>query len=208
MTTVVDINKMDFEKLKFAPNKSNAAKKFVKVFYDKKPFIFKLPKSKIPFHAQLNQYSKHVEFCLNVAKEHQEFFETLDKKALEVIDENNYEVDFIPVLKHSTAGFDPLLKVKVLPNSNDNTFPDLFDHSKNTIQVSSAEDFLKLLKGRNHMISAIECSGLWVINGKAGLTFKLYQGRLFQTSNSVSNEDYLFDDSDSGESLQEALFDE
>lgn len=208
MTSVVDITKVDFEKLKFAPNKSNGVKKFIKVFYDKKPFIFKLPKSKIPFHSQLNQYSKQVEFCLNVVKEHQEFFEKLDKTALQVIGENNYEVDFTPSLKQSSAGYDPLLKVKVLQNSNDNSFPDLFDHSKNTIEITSQQDFLKLLKGRNHLISAIECSGLWVMNGKAGLTFKLYQGRLFHTSNSVSNEDYLFDDSDSDNSLEEALFDE
>lgn len=203
--SVVELSKINFDDLKFAPNKSSSKRIFMKLFYNKKPFIFKIPRTKIPFNSQKNNYGQ-LEICLSIPSKLSSYFNNLDKKIKELLNEekpdNNYE--FSPSLKSSNPNFDPLFKFKIF--KTEDKLPNIFDKDKEPINVSTEDDLLIHFKKRNEAICAIECGGLWAIEGRCGLSFKLIQGRVFNTDNIPQDEDYAFDDSDS--SVSDYLFDD
>jgi hypothetical protein len=204
--TVVDISKINFDNFKFAPNNSKSNRVFMKLYYNKKPFIFKIPRVKIPFNSQKNKFNQ-IEVCVNIPKELKPHFKELDSIIQDLLKEEkpHHNCDFQPSLNENNPNFEPLFKFKIF--NTDGKFPSLFDSDKQLINIDSENDFLSHLKKRNQGIFAIECSGLWIREGRCGLSFKLVQGRVFDNDNLPQEEDYAFDDSDSS-SVDEYLFDD
>lgn len=202
---LVELSKIDFNTIEFAPNKSKSQRVFLKVFSDKKECVFKIPKSKIPFNASKNNYGQ-VEVCLSISKKYSEYFEKMDQTAKALLKkakpDNDYE--FLPTLKQSNPSFDPLFKFKIF--KSDDKFPDIYDSDKNHVNITSEDDIMLHFKKRNEALCAIEWTGLWIMENRCGLSFKLVQGRIFDTVSEPQEDDYLFDDS--GSSENDYLFDD
>ena len=203
MSSVVELSKAQFQDLKFAPNKSTSDKIFMKLYYNKKPFLFKIPKVKIPFDSQKNNYGQ-IEVCVSVPAELAEYFKKMDTAIEELLkkEKPGAQYEFMTSLKQSNPSFDPLFKFKIF--NAQGKYPALFDADKKPITTLTDNDMLLHLKKRTQAIFAIECSGLWIREGKCGVSFKLVQGRVFDSENTPQDDDYAFDDSDS--SIEECLF--
>jgi len=202
---LVELSKIDFETLEFAPNKSKSPRVFLKVFSNKRECVFKIPKSKIPFNASKNNYGQ-VEVCLSISKKYSEYFEKMDEKAKSLLKkakpDNDYE--FLPTLKQSNPSFDPLFKFKIF--KSDDKLPEIYDSDKQSVNIISEDDIIDQFKKRNEALCAIEWTGLWIMENRCGLSFKLVQARIFNTLLEPQEDDYLFDDTDSSDN--EYLFED
>jgi hypothetical protein len=206
MSSVVEISKIDLNQVKIAPNKSKSERVFLKLFYNKNKLVFKIPKSKVPFNAQKNNYGQ-MEVFLSIKGDYAEYFNALDEKIKELVKEvkPNNDLVFSPSLRQNNPEYDPLFKFKVL--KNDDKYPSFFNEDKQPITISNDEDILAQFKKRNQVICAVEISGIWIMGDKYGATYRLVQTRVFSSSLlHPQDEDYAFDDSESSES--EYLFDD
>jgi hypothetical protein len=149
-----------------------------------------------------NSYSFSLQFPRPEAEteEHREFKEmmkTLETKVLNDIFENSKDwlgktykgVDYLndlytPILKYPKVkgtsepdmSRDPTIKVKLpIYQNGDHGFAVYEWNGNNKIQGKTPEELIP----RGHTISCIiQCGGIWITNGKCGVTWKLWQARV------------------------------
>lgn len=182
-----DVKSINFDDLKFSAPRSNTGKRFIKAFYNKKPFSIRLPKLKLPFDSQVSQYGQiETNISLGLNTEVIDKLQELDDKMLVFAEENGWfdkkdvdNIEYIPVLKRSKTGtYPPTFKVKI-PKTDSGVSSKFFDENKQKIEVNTTDDVLNLLKRGTHVISALECNSVWFIDNKFGLSWKVDQMRVY-----------------------------
>ncbi len=203
--TVLKLKDVNFEELKFSTSRSKTGRRFIGAFYNKKPLQIALPKLRVPFNSQVNQYGA-LEFNLSMDKKEDLInkFTKLDgqmqqfAKQHEWFDDDNYRYN--PVLKYSANGnYPPNIKFKI-PKKDGEITTHFYDEKKNNIQVVDDSDVLQLLQSNVNTVCIVECGGVWfsVINGvqNFGLFWKVTHVRVYPRENKQTMKDYIFEDSE------------
>ena len=204
----LNINTVDFSQLKFPRQKSNSGTRFISAFYNKKALGLKLPKLRIPFDSQLSRYGQ-LEFNISLGNNQEiidKFYE-LDNQMVKFAEEFSWveeSCEYVPTLKESkNSEFPPTIRIKI--PKKDNTIKTLFfDKEKKKVDTLTNEDVLALLTKGTHILSAIECVGVWFNDERFGLSWKAEQVRIVESpSTKKSSEDYAFEDDSDIDSLSD-----
>src|SRR4029079_8443258 len=129
------ISEINFENLHFSRQKKTYERKFINIFYNKKPLCLKLPKLRIPFDAQTNQYSQ-LEFSVSLGDNAGliDKFKELDTEIIKAAGDNewvNENFTYIPTLKEAkNNAFPPTIKIKIPKSREDNGIKTLFFSDK------------------------------------------------------------------------------
>jgi len=204
----LNIDSVDFSELKFPRPKGSSGVRFISAFYSKKALGLKLPKLRIPFNAQLNRYGQ-LEFSMSLGTDEKLInkFKELDEQIVKFAEEFGWvstEVEYIPTLKESKNGdFPPTIKIKI--PKKDNVIKTLFfNKNKTKINVDSDEAALKVLSKGTHLLSAVECVGVWFNDERYGLSWKAEQLRIVELPIAQKiSEEYAFADDSELDSLSD-----
>lgn len=215
-TEFISISKIDFKELKFSRTKQNTGKRFIDVFYNKKPLGIKLAKMRIPFDTQLSKYNQ-LEMNLSLEDpETAECFREFDRQMEKYADENSWNSEnysYTPIVKESKAQqsngdfFPSTVRFKI-QQKDSKILTSFYDQEKKRTSVDKPDDVVKLLKKGTNVASAIEVSGVWFMGDKWGVSFKVEQVMVFEPEKrkEVAVDDYLFESDDSGSEASNSCF--
>lgn len=200
---MINIDDIDLEKLKLV--KSGRA---VKLMYDKKPVCFCTSTLYSPFGAKsfkkewatFPEYS--VDCSLNQSNNDsavafKSFLEKLDKRITELV-QNNLEVfnnpkasvaipdtvDYQPIMREN-GNYPKLMRLQLTRDKNGNFTSFVFDENKNSIKIDEGNVSDVLVRGKVFK-AIIECSKVWLYNGKVGTVWNVEQLRFADTSKAKS----------------------
>lgn len=194
--------------LKFPKTKQTTGNRFLSVFYNKKKLGVKLPKLRIPFDTKVSTFgSIELNLSLGANQDLIDKVEEIDRQIVAFAEEhgwNSEDTEYVPMLKRSSGNaYPPTIRVKV----KDSTF---FDENKQEIEVKNEEEICELLPKTTMVLTAIECTGLWFMNGRYGISWKLVQARVEkqQSVEKMMEECNFESDSDAQSLSGECLVDE
>ena len=218
MSDIYNIKDVNIDELKFSSVRSKTGRRYISVFYNKKPLVLVLPKLRVPFNSQISMYNA-LEFNMSLddKEELKNNLMALDKKMVEYAKVNNWFNDdnfkYNPLVKESTGDYPPNMKFKITKKDGE-IVTKFFDKDKKEVQVTSDKDVLELLKAGVKVISFVECSGVWFseMNGvqNFGLYWKVTHLRVFpREAKNDKISDYIFEDSsDEDKTPEDYMFDD
>lgn len=195
---MVSINNIEYNKIVFTKPKGNSKSpsKFVKVTYGGGPvaLALKLPVMPLAFGFQKNTYYDKLQYNFDLSfkgneRVHQSI-KNLEDYVVEYVKNDFYPDNtleevremFTSCIKPSNNPlYAPSLKVKITTKKNgqvDCTFLEPEKNENNVLPEIPFEDrggdeyLAKILQKDTEVEPAIECIGLWFMNGKFGLSFK------------------------------------
>lgn len=201
--------------LKFPKTKQTTGNRFLSVFYNKKKLGVKLPKLRIPFDTKVSTFgSIELNLSLGANQDLIDKVEEIDRQIVAFAEEHGWnteeDTEYVPMLKKSSGNaYPPTIRVKIQVKDGviGSTF---FDENKQEIEVKNEEEICELLPKSTMVLTALECTGIWFMNGRYGISWKLVQARV-EKPKPVEEclEDLAFDSDSQGESLSgECLVDE
>jgi hypothetical protein len=205
----LNIDSVDFSELKFPRPKGSSGSRFISIFYNKKAFGLKLPKLRIPFNSQLNQYNQ-LAFNLSLGTDEDLIckFKQLDEQIVKFAEDLGWGtegLEYAPTLRESRNNdFPPTIGIKI--PREDNTIKTIFfDKNKSRINVNTSDEVLKILSKGTSVLSAIKCGGVWFNDKRYGLSWKAEQVRVVELPMTQKiNEEYAFvEDSSDLDSLSD-----
>lgn len=197
---MINIDTIDWEKLKLV--KSGRA---VKLMYDKKPLSFCTSTLYTPFGvksfmkewATFSEYS--IDCSLNQSSSEsavtfKNFLEELDRRVTSMVEENleifnnpksnvvvPSSVDYQPIMR-GNGNYPKLIRMQLNRDKNGNFTSFVFDENKNSIKIDEENVTDVLVKGKAFK-AIIECSKVWLYNGKVGTVWNIDQLRFADQSN-------------------------
>jgi hypothetical protein len=194
----INVDSLIFSKPK---SKSQSENKFLYVYSEKTPLTFKLPKMRLPFGATKDTLSKKNQFIVDLSFEKNsallESFEKMDeavikKVHLEFFPEKNMEdvrsMYTSCVKRPNNPAYHPTLRSKIV-TSDDGKIKCIFYESeqddngkypKIDIVKNGGESYISSVMNRGSYVeSIVECIGLWMMNDKFGLSYKINQVKIF-----------------------------
>lgn len=216
---MANITEINFKELKFSDMKRG----FLNVFYNKKNLSIMLPKLRIPFGASVNDYGQVVcDFSLDKQLEVIEEFKKFDYQILQDAYNNrgswfgdsNLSLEdltemYIPTLKQSrNLMYSPNIRVKLDKNRDSEINTKFYSSVKNdqgdypSLEANTDSDVTSLLKKNTHCRIVMDCVGLWYKGDKFGITWKMFQVKVFpdeprDNTPAKTVENYAFVESDS-----------
>lgn len=167
--------------LKFPKTKQTTGNRFLSVFYNKKKLGVKLPKLRIPFDTKINFDKVELNLSLGANEDLIAKVEALDRQICTFAEEhewNTEDTEYVPMLKKSNNNsYPPTIRVKV-PVKDGVIATTFFDENKQEIEVKNEEEICGLLPKSTMILTAIECTGVWFMNGRYGISWKLVQARV------------------------------
>ena len=195
------IEDIDVDNIIFSKPKTKSNNKFLYVYSEKKSLVLKMPKMRLPFGASKDTYAKKNQFVVDLSfennKELLESFEKLDKAVIKKVQEEYYpekQVEevasmFTSCIKRSNnPAFSPSFRAKIVTQDDVKIKCDLYESEKNDegrypkidLNEKGGETYLLNVVNRGSSIeSIVECIGLWFMNDKFGLSYKINQIKIF-----------------------------
>lgn len=196
---MINIENIEWDKLKLV--KSGRT---VKLMYDKKPLSFCTSTLYSPFGvksimkdwATFSEYS--IECSLNQSSSEsavafRTFLEELDKRVSAMVQDNlevfnnpksNVQVpssvDYQPIMKEN-GNYPKRMRLQLSRDKNGNFTSFVFDENKNSIKIDEGNVSDILIKGKAFK-AIIECSKVWLYNGKVGTIWNIDQLRFADSS--------------------------
>lgn len=200
--------------LKFPKTKQTTGNRFLSVFYNKKKLGVKLPKLRIPFDTKVSTFgSIELNLSLGANQDLIDKVEEIDRQIVAFAEEhawNSEDTEYVPMSKKSSGNaYPPCIRVKV-PVKDGVIGSTFFDENKQEIEVKNEEEICELLPKTTMVLTAIECTGVWFMNGRYGISWKLSQARV-EKPKPIEEclEDLAFESDSDGESLSgECLVDD
>jgi hypothetical protein len=196
MTTYHKLENFDPTQLKFSKTKQSSGRRFINVFYDKQSLGIKLPQLRLPFNTELNRWNQ-LEISMSLDDpEMIKKISSIDEAIKKFSQELRWftgNVEYCPMLKQCSSGkYSPTIKMKI-PVKDSVIQTSFFDlaNSKESINVESINDVPKLLQKNTKIKSVIECVGVWIIEGRFGLSWKAVQVGIFPRT-CDEDVDYIF----------------
>lgn len=195
---ILDLSAFDSEKFSLAKSGRN-----IKLLYDKQPFQICTTTLYTPFGVKniskdwsnFNEY--WIDCSLNQSPNEnstnfRNFVETLDKKIVELVNDNktlfpNYsdKLDYTNILREN-KNYPKLMKLQLLRDKNGNFESFIFDENKKKIRVN--ENSIEEILSKGKMFKCIiECSKVWVYNGKIGSIWNVVQLKLSEQKREAVN---------------------
>lgn len=214
-----NIQDIKIEDIIFSKPKSKSQKSmnFLYVYSDKKSLVLKMPKMRLPFGAVKDTLSKKNQYIVDLSFEDNEellnAFEKLDEFVISKIQGEYYkdktfeEVSKMyvsSIKKPNNPNYEPTLRTKIVTQNGEQIKCDFYENEKNdegkypkiNLDEKGGETYLVNVMGRNsHIESIIECIGVWMINDKFGLSYKMNQVKLYPKE--IETCDFLESDSSS-----------
>jgi hypothetical protein len=194
--TTLKLQDVDTSLIEFSSFKKGS---FANASYNGSIFRVTLPKLKIPFN--IKSYNGALTFevslndkIVNKLKELDTFIVQFmyDKrsewKGTDFTLEDLVTKQYSPVVKESSSGnYPPYMRIKIAKDYNGRINSDFFSAEKDEhgkyIRIdigNNPEDYLTNLLQRNTEVqTAIDCAGLWVREGKFGITWKLVEMKVY-----------------------------
>ncbi len=191
---MIDIGNIEWEKLKVV--KSG---RIVKLMYDNQPFSFCTSTLYSPFGVRsiTKDWSTFPEYSIDCslnqsssesAVAFKTFLEELDTRLTTIVQENmhvfsspksntdtNTSFDYQPILREN-GSYPKLLRLQLKRDKNGNFTSFVFDENKNNIKIDENNIEETLVKGKTFK-AIIECSKVWLYNGKVGTIWNIDQMR-------------------------------
>jgi hypothetical protein len=210
MSSITSIKNVNVSEITVLPPRAKTGKRFLNVFYNKKPLVIKFPKLRIPFKSNISKFNQ-IEFNLTLGdnneliekiEELDTFFEGLAKSEEWFVD--GVTPEYTSILKRSNNdAYPPTLKFKIPKRSNVISCS-FFDAERNPVTVTKDDDVLDLLTQHSHVITACEVASVWIMGDKYGVAWKLEQARVYPPApRNFTDEDYNFEDSSDDENIKE-----
>lgn len=195
--TVLDINKVDFDKLTIV--KSGRT---VKLLYDNKPFQFLTSCLYTPFglSSVKKEWSMFEDFSISCSLRLSEekvafekFINDLDERVKILVNDNlsildpkgvYTQVDFLSSLKQN-GNYPKLIKLQFVRDKNGNVESFIFDEDKKSVWVDETNIDELITKGKCFRC-AIECSKIWLYNGKVGIIWNINQLKFERSTNNYT----------------------
>jgi hypothetical protein len=211
-----NIEEYNFQNLKFSTTKQTAGRRFLNVYYDKKPLGIKLPSLRIPFDSKINHYGQ-LELNVSLGNNNDLISKVkeLDSDMVNFAEVNewiDHDCEYVPTLKVSKGNsYPPTLKAKI-PFRGGSVETSFFDKEKNHLtNIESLNDASKLLNKGKYILSALECTGVWFNEQRWGLSWKAVQIRLVADSTKMYDDNsrlldgccFEEDSSDCGSNISE-----
>lgn len=218
-----DIKELDLNKIVFSKTKHKSKNQFLYVYYDKKPFILKFPKIRLPFGLKKDTISTKYQYILDMSFENhdellrhvQQFDDYIIEKAHSDIftDKNIEEVRqmYKSCVKYpNDTRYYPTFRSKIITNDDKSVKCSFYDEQKNKIDVENegGESYMMIAMQKNSYIESIlECIGLWVREDAFGLSFKIIQSKIYPKIDFIEQKDTCdFTDTDGSTSNSDIDF--
>lgn len=194
------IEDIDADNIFFSKPKNKSQNKFLYVYSDKKSLVLKMPKMRLPFGINKDTLSNKNQFILDLSLEYNkdllESFEKLDQAVIKKVHEEFYpEKQFEEVTAMYTScikrpnnpAYFPTFRAKII-TQDDKIKCDFYESEKNEddrypkidLEERGGEPYLLKAMNRGASIeSIVECIGLWIMNDKFGLSYKITQVKVF-----------------------------
>ena len=194
----LDINAISFGKPRSINSGSGA--RTVNVKYNGHKLIIQTPSMKLPygistaFNSDTDNPKYVLDLCLGSAPAVQARLEELDRlmvtrgtmNSRDWLKEDNLPEDFVDRMYTNTVRYSkdeagkrndkypPKLRVKVPFRDSRFQIP-IYDEERKEIEQIAADTYTDLLCKGSHVECLISCLGVWLVNGKFGLTWKVEQ---------------------------------
>ena len=205
VSEIYKISDVDFTELKFSKNTNNSSRRFVAVYYNKKPLTVKLPQLRVPFQCRVNDYDQlEVNLSLGRNEELIKVFKNIDQQMKNFAIENNWFIDndfeYSNTLRESDSGYPPTIRLKI-NNKSGVINTTIYDKSKKKLNVESYSDIISYIPKGSMVYTAMECVGVWFNNKRFGLTWKANQ---FRVMNSVYDDNFIVISSDEEDNIPDS----
>lgn len=196
---ILDLSNFDIKK--FSLGKSGRS---IKLLYDKESFQICTTTLYTPFGVKniSKEWSNFNEYWIDCSLNQspnenstnfRNFIDVLDKRIRELVDENsnlfqNYSdnLEYNPILREN-KGYPKLMKLQLPRDKNGNFESFIFDENKKKIRASESVIDNILPRGKTFKC-IIECSKVWVFNGKIGSMWNVVQLKLGEEQNNTASE--------------------
>jgi hypothetical protein len=191
---ILDLTNYDLERFSLGKSGRN-----VKILYDKEPFQVCTTTLYTPFGVKnvSKEWSNFNEYWLDCSlnqspnensSNFRKFIDDLDKKIVELVNNNkdffqNYSdnLQYNAFLRENKE-YPKLAKLQLPRDKNGNFESFVFDENKKKIRVSESTIEELLTRGKTFKC-IIECSKIWVYNGKIGSMWNIVQLKLAEQKN-------------------------
>ena len=211
----VDVSSVNFSSVKKGKNSQS-----VKIYYSKKPMYLQLPKLNVPFGASdYNGNGKYVvDLSMNgmdkdkdISMLHDVLY-AMDGAVMGYAVENSVEwfgsekdMEYVQskytrMLRQSNGNFAPTFKVKIMKDKSDKYTAEVYDDKSEQVSLDDNDVSEVLPKGCS-VKTCVECLGVWFMNGKFGVSWRLVQAKVYPKS--VKLEGYSFVDDDEEEEFSD-----
>lgn len=194
---MANITTFDFNGIIFSKQKVKSDNKFLYVYKEKKPLVFKLPKLRVPFGLQKDEMYNKNQYILDFSLDEQliDGFNRLDDAIIKKVHDEFYsektedqvrEMYTSCVKIPSNESFSPTLRAKIPINNGVpkcSFYENERDVSGNFIKIDVIEKgnetyILQRVSKGTYNESIVECIGLWFFKDRFGLSFKVSQLKL------------------------------
>lgn len=196
---MIDIENVDWDKLKVV--KSGRT---VKLMYDKKPLSFCTSTLYSPFGVKsfMKEWANFPEYSIDCslnqsgsenAVAFKTFIEKLDEKVAEIVRDNldafnnpkakepvPSTVDYQPMMREN-GNYPKLIKLQLPRDKNGNFTSFVFNENKESVKIDEGNVSDVLVKGKVFK-TIIECSKVWLYNGRVGTIWHIDQLRFSDSS--------------------------
>lgn len=198
---MTSISSLNLDKIAFSKQKTKQTNKFLTVYYDKEPFIVKLPPMNLAFGIQKNTYYEKTQYNFDLSfrnnTETRNILENLDDYIINKVHLEHFQdctleevkEKYISCVKYpSNPSYSPTLKLKIITKDGEIDCDMFYSELDETtgkpkridVKENGGEDFIfALLCKQKKVQTAIQCIGLWFKDGKFGLSFKALQVKVF-----------------------------
>lgn len=213
----VNVSQISFSEVKTMDNGS----KMINVYYNKSPFVFKVPAMKVPFGMSNWKMIKY-SIDLSISSEQDAIrrkFEEIEKHYIHTAAENSMKwlgkkedpevveelfTSAVRYARDKTTGdiidkYPPTIKFQV-PFKNNKFVCTAYDSSKKTIKISE-----ETIPKRSMVAAVVHASGIWVAGGKFGCTMKIEQMKVDADKGSFPLDVYGFVDDPEDEPSEESV---
>jgi hypothetical protein len=201
---MINIDNIEWEKLKLV--KSGRG---VKLMYDKKPFSFCTSTLYSPFGVKsfMKEWASFSEYSIDCslnqsssesAVNFKTFLEELDERITSLAQDNldvfsnpksnviPSSFDYQPIMR-GNGNYPKLIKLQLNRDKNGNFSSLVFDENKNSIEIDEGNVSDVLVKGKTFK-AIIECSKVWLYNGKVGSIWNIDQLRIADNTKTKTNQ--------------------
>ncbi len=188
---MIDIKNINWDLFSFG--KSGRS---IKLLYNKAPVKFQTSNLYIPFgvKSSTKEWSVFPDYYIDCnlnnadspsAVSFREFIEKLDGKVQEMVKENKEmfgsdDLNYSPILRENGT-YPKLMKLQIARDKNGNFETLFFDEKRSKIKVEEGNIEEILCRGKIHKC-IIECTRVWVYNGRVGSVWKIDQSRMSEFS--------------------------
>lgn len=204
------------EMINFSNVKKGKNSQSVKIYYNKKPMYLQLPKLSVPFGA--TDYNGNGKYVVDLSmagmnkdediKMLHDLLSEMDDRIVEYACENSEEwfngkknVEevkkmYSSILRKSNSDYPPTYRVKMMKDKSDKYTTEVYNDKAEEIDLDENDEKEVISKGCS-MKSCVECLGVWFMNGKFGVSWRLVKAKVYPKS--VKLEGYSFVDDEEEE---------